>query len=137
LNHRGTKEEEEVNKREFDELSGRVIGYAIEVHRSLGPGLLESAYDACLCHELTQGRVDYQRQVPLPVLYKGIELDCAYRLDSIVERRLIIEIKAVEKLLPIHTAQLLTYLKLSGIKVGLLMNFNAEALRAGIKRVSL
>jgi GxxExxY protein len=135
LNHRGTEKQED--EEESHELSGRVIGLAIEVHRALGPGLLESAYEACLCHELTQNGIPYSRQVPLPVVYKGIALDCAYRLDLVLDGKLIVEVKTVEKLLPIHTAQLLTYLRLTGIAVGLLMNFNAEALRTGIKRVSL
>ncbi len=135
MNHRGTEKQED--KEESHELSGRIIGLAIEVHRALGPGLLESAYEACLCHELAEGGIPFSRQVPLPVVYKGIALDCAYRLDLVVEERLIVEIKTVEKLLPIHTAQLLTYLKLTGIGVGLLMNFNAEVLRDGIRRVSL
>ena len=135
MNHRGTEKKED--KQELNELSGQVIGLAIEVHKALGPGLLESAYEACVCHELSQNRIGFERQVPVPVTYKGLDLDCAYRLDVIVDQRLILEIKATERLLPIHTAQLLTYLKLTGIKVGLLMNFNAEALRDGIKRISL
>jgi GxxExxY protein len=135
LNHEGTKILE--GEKKFEEVSGRVIGFAIEVHRTLGPGLLESAYEQCLCHELTQSGIAFQRQVPVPIVYKGLELECAYRLDLVVNRQLIVEIKAVEKLLPIHSAQLLTYLKLTGIHAGLLMNFHTEVLRDGIKRVVL
>ncbi len=135
MNHEGTKILE--GEKKFEEVSGRVIGFAIEVHRTLGPGLLESAYEQCLCHELTQSGIAFQRQVPVPIVYKGLELECAYRLDLVVNRQLIVEIKAVEKLLPIHSAQLLTYLKLTGIHAGLLMNFHTEVLRDGIKRVVL
>jgi GxxExxY protein len=115
-------------------LSERVIGLAIEVHRQLGPGLLESAYEECLCYELKQASIQHLRQVPLPVVYKQIRLDCGYRIDLVVEHELVIEIKSVEQLLPIHEAQLLTYLKLSGHKVGLLMNFNSLVLKDGLKR---
>ena len=135
MNHEGTKILE--GEKKFEEVSGRVIGFAIEVHRTLGPGLLESAYEQCLCHELTQSGIAFQRQVPVPIVYKGLELECAYRLDLVVNRQLIVEIKAVEKLLPIHSAQLLTYLELTGIHAGLLMNFHTEVLRDGIKRVVL
>jgi GxxExxY protein len=119
----------------FEEISRQVIGVAIEVHRTLGPGLLESVYESCLAHELTLRGISFQQQVPVPVVYKGLSLDCAYRLDLVVDRQLIVEVKAVEKLLPIHSAQLNTYLKLTGIHVGLLMNFHTEVLRDGIKRV--
>ncbi len=119
----------------FEEISRKVIGVAIEVHRALGPGLLESVYESCLAHELTLQGISFQTQVPVPVIYKGLSLDCAYRLDLVVDRQLIVEVKAVEKLLPIHSAQLNTYLKLTGIRAGLLMNFHTEVLRDGIKRV--
>src|SRR5262245_26675962 len=122
---------------EQDPVSSKVIGLAIEVHKHLGPGLLESAYEECLAFELRQQRIDFRRQVPLPVLYKGMQLDCAYRMDVVVERYLIIEIKTVEQLLPIHQAQLLTYLKLSNLRFGLLLNFNVALLRDGIKRMIL
>ena len=122
---------------EQDPVSAKVTGSAIEVHKHLGPGLLESAYEECLAFELRQQGIDFQRQVPLPILYKGIQLDCAYRMDLVVERYLIIEIKTVEQLLPIHQAQLLTYLKLSNLKFGLLLNFNVALLRDGIKRMIL
>src|SRR6266700_8344667 len=100
---------------EQDPLTGKVIGAAIEVHRGLGPGLLESAYEECLCHELRLAGITFQRQVPLPVVYKGVHLDCGYRLDVVVEGRLVLELKTMERLLPIHEAQLLTYLRLAGI----------------------
>jgi GxxExxY protein len=119
---------------EFDELSQRVIGLAIEVHRELGPGLLESAYEECLAYEFSQAGISFKRQVPQPVRYKGRTLDCGYRLDFVVERRLVIELKAVEQILPIHEAQLITYLKLSGIHVGLLINFNVAVLKHGLRR---
>lgn len=120
---------------EQDPASNRLIGLAIEVHRHLGPGLLESAYEDCLAFEMKQNGMAFQRQVQLPVVYKGMKLDCAYRLDFVVEGYLILEIKSVERLLPIHEAQLLTYLKLSGLKLGLLLNFNVPLLRDGIKRM--
>ena len=120
-----------------DPLTERVIGAAIEVHRHLGPGLLESAYEECLHWELEQARLTVLRQVPLPVLYKEVKLDAGYRLDLVVEGQLIVELKTVEKLLPIHEAQLLTYLKLSGLRTGLLLNFNSTVLKDGIKRIVL
>jgi GxxExxY protein len=116
-------------------LTGEIIGACIEVHRSIGPGLLESAYEECLCRELSIREFSFERQKPLPVLYKGIRLDCGYRLDLVVEGRVVLELKAVRKLEPIHEAQLLTYLKLSNLSVGLLVNFNVPVLREGIKRV--
>jgi GxxExxY protein len=117
-----------------EELTQAIIGAAIEVHRVLGPGLLESAYEECLCHELSLRGLSFKRQVELPVVYKGIRLDCGYRMDLVVEDRVVLELKTVEQLLPVHEAQLLTYLKLSGIKVGLLFNFHAETLKQGMKR---
>jgi len=120
-----------------DPLTERVIGLAIEVHRQLGPGLLESAYEECLCHELRTHEIEFQRQVTLRILYKGELLDCGYRMDLVVAQSLIVEVKSVEKLLPLHEAQLLTYMKLSGIKTGLLLNFNALLLKQGIKRMVL
>lgn len=116
-------------------LSKQAIGAAIEVHRNLGPGLLESAYETCLCHELTLLGIRFQRQVPLPVVYKGVALDCAYRLDVVVEDVLILDVKAVAKVVPIHEAQLLTYLRLSKRWLGLLMNFNQAVLIEGVKRM--
>ena len=120
-----------------DPLTERVIGLAIAVHRALGPGLLESAYEECFCLELLEAGIPFARQVPLPVLYEGIQLDCGYRLDVVLERDLIVEIKAVERLLPIHEAQILTYLRLSSIRVGLLVNFNSVALKDGLRRFVL
>ena len=122
---------------EFDELSNRVIGCSIEVHRHLGPGLLESAYEQCLAHELNRNAIAFQLQHPLPVLYKDVRLDCGYRLDLLVENQLIVELKSVEEIKGIHEAQLLTYMKLAGVKIGLLMNFNVVKLKDGIKRLVL
>ena len=122
---------------EFDDLSNRVIGCAIEVHRHLGPGLLESAYEQCLAHELSRNNIAFQLQLAQPVRYKDVLLDCGYRIDVLVENQLIIELKSVEKLLGIHEAQLLTYMKLVEIKIGLLMNFNVIKLKEGIKRFVL
>ncbi|HVA13465.1 MAG TPA: GxxExxY protein [Stellaceae bacterium] len=118
-------------------LSEQVIGLAIDVHRQLGPGLLESAYEECLCHELRQNQVSYNRQEPLPVFYKGVRLECGYRMDIVVANELIIEVKAIERLMPIHDAQMLTYLRLSGHRVGLLMNFNSVVLKNGLRRIVL
>jgi GxxExxY protein len=120
-----------------DPLTQKVIGAAIEVHRHLGPGLLESAYEECLSWELTQAGLKVDRQVPLPVVYKEVRLDLGYRLDMVVANERVIELKTVEKLLPIHQAQLLTYLKLSRFKTGLLLNFNSPVLKDGIKRMVL
>ena len=119
------------------ELTARIIGAAIEVHQALGPGLLESAYEECLAHEMKLRGLSFMRQVPLPVAYKGVILDCAYRLDFLVAETVVLELKAVDALLPIHTAQVLTYLKLGGWTLGLLLNFNVPILRNGIRRVVL
>jgi GxxExxY protein len=118
-----------------DQLTEKIIGCAIEVHKALGPGLLESAYEECFCYELNQQGLSFHRQVPLPVVYKGIKLDCGYRIDVLVNDSVIVELKTVEKLLPIHDAQLLTYLKIYKRPVGLLLNFNVPALKSGIKRL--
>jgi GxxExxY protein len=118
-----------------ENLTEAVIGAAIEVHRALGPGLLESAYEECLCHELRLRQIPFARQVPLPVEYKTIKLDCGYRLDVVVENAVILEIKCVEHVLPVHEAQLLTYLKMTHKRVGLILNFNVPTLaRGGIIR---
>ena len=122
---------------EFDQLSNRVIACALEVHRTLGPGLLESTYEQCLGHELSQSGIPFQLQWPLPVKYKGIKLDCGYRVDLFVDDELIVELKSVDKITGIHRAQLLTYMKLSEVKVGLIINFNVEVLKTGIKRFVL
>jgi GxxExxY protein len=119
----------------LDSITRVIIGAAIEVHRTLGPGLLESAYEACLAHELSQRGLAFRLQVPLPVRYKGVQLDCGYRLDLIVEDEIIIEIKSVDELAPIHQAQLISYLRLSGRRVGLLINFNVRVLKQGLKRI--
>jgi GxxExxY protein len=131
-----TTEDTEITKIRMDvnELSKAVIGCAIEVHRALGPGLLESTYEICLCHELTLQAIPFQRQKPIPVAYKGVTLDCSYRADLIVDRRLLVEIKAIDQTSAIHDAQLLSYLKLSGLKVGLLINFNVRMLKEGVRR---
>ena len=130
LNHRDTEAQRNT-------LTERIIGAAIEVHRALGPGLLESAYEECLCYELQQDSLNVRRQVPLPVIYKSVKLDCGYRIDIIVEESVVIELKTVERLLPVHQAQLLTYLKLGHYKTGLLLNFSSAVLKDGIKRIVL
>jgi GxxExxY protein len=116
------------------ELTDKIIGAALEVHRTLGPGLLESTYAACLAHELALRELPFEKEKPLPVRYKDVLLDCGYRLDFLVDGKVIIELKSVDQLAPIHTAQLMTYLRLMGCQVGLLMNFNVEKLRDGIVR---
>ena len=120
---------------DLNSITGQVIGAAIDVHRTLGPGLLESAYEACLAYELTQNGLHVERQKPLPVVYKQVNLDAGYRLDLLVERRVIVELKSVDSMTPLHKAQLLSYLKLSGLNVGLLINFNVQVLKNGIQRV--
>jgi GxxExxY protein len=120
---------------ELNRMTEQIIGAAIEVHRTLGPGLLESAYEECLCHELSLRTIPFERQRPLPVAYKGIRLDCGYRLDMLVAEAVVVEIKAVASLEPIHEAQVLTYLKLGNWQVGLLMNFNVPVLKDGIRRI--
>lgn len=122
---------------EFDELSNQVIGCALEVHRNLGPGLLESTYEQCLAYELKASGIPFKLQHPLPVEYKSIKLDCGYRIDILIDERIIVELKSVDKILPIHQAQLLTYMKLASISIGLLINFNVKYLRDGIKRMVL
>jgi GxxExxY protein len=121
--------------RQENEITEAVIGAAIEVHRHLGPGLLESAHEECMCHELSLSGLRFERQVHLPIDYKGLRLDCAYRLDLLVEGGIVVEIKAIDALLPIHKAQLLTYLRASGKHVGLLINFNVAVLKSGLKRI--
>jgi GxxExxY protein len=119
---------------EFDNLSNRVLGCAIEVHRELGPGLLESAYEQCLAYELIQAGIPFKIQQPIAVAYKQIKLDCGYRVDLLVNDRLIVELKSVEQLLKIHEAQVLTYMKLANVRIGLLINFNVQMLKKGIKK---
>lgn len=120
---------------EINKLSSKIIGAAIEVHKALGPGLLESAYEECICHDLSSGGFSIERQKPLAVRYKGIKLDCGYRMDVVVENKIILELKSCEKIEPIHKAQLLTYLKLSGLNLGLILNFNVTVMRDGIARI--
>lgn len=127
----------EEHEGKFEELSNRVLGCALEVHRTLGPGLLESSYEQALAYELEQAGIEFQRQLELPVRYKGLTLEGHYRVDLLIDGQLIIELKAVDKLSEIHSAQILTYMKLAGIKVGLLINFNQNLLKDGIKRFVL
>ena len=122
---------------EFDELSNRVIGCALRVHRELGPGLLESAYEQCLAHELKLNKIAFRLQWPQPVEYRGTRLDCGYRIDFLIEERLIVELKSVDQLKGIHVAQLLTYMRLASINTGLLINFNVLQLKDGLKRLVL
>lgn len=122
---------------EFDELSKKVIGCAIEVHRVLGPGLLESTYEQCMAYELQQAGISFKIQHPLPVEYKGTRLECGYRVDMLIHDKLILELKSVEDIKAIHEAQLLTYMKLSRVKIGLLINFNVRLLKSGVKRFIL
>jgi GxxExxY protein len=132
INHGGTETQ---SKLLHEDLTEKIIGAAIEVHRALGPGLLESAYEECFCHELHLRGLSFQRQVPLPVTYKGINLDCGYRIDVIVEDAVVLELKCVEHILAVHEAQLLTYLKLLNKRVGLILNFHVAALvRGGVVR---
>jgi len=123
-------EEERLNK-----ITKTIIGVAINVHRELGPGLLESAYEACMVYDLAQSGLKVEQQKPLPIVYRGVKLECGYRLDLMIENEVIVEIKSIEKLLPIHQAQLMSYLKLTDCKVGLLINFNVNIMKNGIKRV--
>ena len=119
-----------------NEVGDALLGAAMKVHSVLGPGLLESAYETCLVHELDNRGLDVKRQVALPLIYDGIKLDAGYRLDLLINDRIIVELKSVDKFLPIHTAQLLSYLKLSGLKLGYLLNFNVVHMRDGIKRIA-
>jgi GxxExxY protein len=133
ISHHGGTETQ--RKLIHEKLTEAIIGAAIEVHRELGPGLLESAYEECLCHELHLRGIPVARQMPLPVIYKGVSLDCGYRLDIVVADSVVLELKCLEHILPVHEAQLLTYLKLTGRRVGLIINFNVAVLtRGGIMR---
>ncbi len=129
MNHRDTETQR------LNQITEQIIGCAIEVHRALGPGLLESAYEECLCYELSQKGLKFKRQVALPVVYKEVKLDCGYKLDIVVEDLVIIEIKAVQSLLPVHEAQLLSYLKSGNKPLGLLINFHVSVLKNGLKRL--
>lgn len=130
-----TENAETTERRENDTLTGEIIGAAIEVHRRLGPGLLESAYVACLAYELRLRKLQVEEEVPLPIFYKDVMLNCGYRLDLVIEGQVVVEIKSVNKLLPIHEAQLLSYLKMSDYHKGLLINFNVKLLKDGIRRM--
>jgi GxxExxY protein len=118
----------------LNELTEAIIGAAMEVHRTLGPGLLESTYEMCLCRQLVIRGIPFERQVLIPVEYKGVKLDCRYRADIVIDGTILLEIKAIDSLLPIHDAQLLSYLKLGGWKIGLLINFNVELSKNGLRR---
>ncbi|MCW8131936.1 MAG: GxxExxY protein [Planctomycetota bacterium] len=124
-----------MEKKDIDPCTEQVIGAAIEVHKALGPGLLESAYAQCLCRELSLREVPFRREVELPVTYKDVKLNCGYRIDVLVAECLVVEVKAVETVLSIHEAQLLTYLKLGGWPAGLLLNFNVSLMKNGVKRM--
>jgi len=128
------KEDTQWGKVPLNQLTHQVIGAAIEVHRTLGPGLLESAYRKCLCRELLLKGIPFQKERPLPLEYKGIRLECGYRYDILVDKRVIVEVKSVEALAPIHEAQIITYLRLGGWRLGLLINFNVVLLKDGIRR---
>ena len=133
IHHGGTETRSRIDLME-EKLTDAIIGAAIEIHRELGPGLLESAYEQCLCHELHLRKIAFLRQVELPVQYKGVKLDCGYRIDLLVNDSVVVEVKAVPRLLPIHEAQLVTYLRLSGKRVVLLINFNVSVLKNGLVR---
>jgi len=133
MNHMATTEH--IEEESPTSLTGKIIGAAIEVHRTLGPGLLESAYEACLVHELHLQNLTVKHQESLPVFYKGLTLDCGYRLDLVVEDQVIIEIKSIANIAPIHEAQLLSYLKMSNYSIGLIINFNVPILKQGIRRM--
>jgi len=134
IHHEG---HEETRRMEFDELSNRVIGCALTVHRELGPGLLETVYEQCLAHELQLNGIAFESQCPQRVEYKGVRLDCGYRIDLLIEGRLIVELESIDRIKGIHEAQLLTYMRLAGVKTGLLMNFNVTRLKDGLKRFVL
>jgi GxxExxY protein len=125
-----------MNRDEINKLTEKIIGAAIEVHRALGPGLLESAYEACLVYELTEQGLKVEAQKPIPLVYKSITLDCGYRLDLLIEDTVVVEIKSIEKILPVHKAQVISYLKLAKLSLGLLINFNVNLLKWGIERIA-
>jgi len=133
-NHEEHQEHDDIR---FERLSREVIGCAIEVHRSLGPGLLESSYQRCLSRELGVHSIAHETEFPIPVIYKGLSLDCGYRIDILVEKKIIVELKSVKQIDPIHEAQILTYMRLASIKIGLILNFNVTKLKEGIKRYVL
>jgi len=137
MNHQDTKAQREAIPTETDAVAAKIVDAAYTVHTKLGPGLLESVYEICLSHELQKRGVKAQRQVSLPVVYDDLRLDAGLRLDLVVENCVVVELKAVEGLLPVHTAQVLTYLKLSGHRLGLLINFNTTLIKHGIHRIAL
>lgn len=137
MNHQDTKTPREPIPKETDEVASKIVDAAFAVHKALGPGLLESVYEVCLLHELNRRGLNVERQVLLPVVYDNLRLDAGLRLDLVVEKRVVVELKAVEVLLPVHKAQLLTYLKLSGYRLGLLVNFNSALIKQGIQRIAL
>lgn len=120
---------------ELNEISGKIIEFSIKVHKALGPGMLEGAYEICLMHELAEHGYQVQSQVTLPIVYDGVKLDAGYRIDLLVEECVIVELKAVDKLIPVHEAQLLSYLRMSDLRLGLLINFNVKLLQDGVRRV--
>lgn len=122
---------------ELNQITSEIIGAAIEVHKHLGPGMLESSYEECLCYELSERGLNFERQKPIPVVYKEVKLECGYRADLIVENQVVVELKSVEGILPVHEAQILTYLKFAQKKIGLLINFNVTVLKNGIRRFVL
>ena len=124
-----------IQAQELNQISQEIIGAAIVVHSELGPGLLESVYEECLAYELTLRNISFERQKPVPVMYKGKQIDCGFRLDLLVSDSIVVELKTVEQILPVHQAQLMTYLKLTGCKLGLILNFNVEKMVKGIKRM--
>ena len=132
-----TKDTKSTKGLEFDDVSKHVIGCAIEVHKHLGPGLLESTYQQCLAHELAMANIPFRMEYPVAVDYKGVKLDCGYKIDVLVDDSIILELKSVDEIQPIHKAQLLTYMKLAGISIGLLLNFNVRYLKSGIVRMVL
>jgi GxxExxY protein len=137
MNHQDTKTTREPIPKETDEVASKIVDAAFAVHTALGPGLLESVYEVCLMHELNKRGLKAERQVLLPVVYDNLRLDAGLRLDLVVEKRVVVELKAVEALLPVHKAQVLTYLKLSGHRLGLLLHFNSALLKQGIQRIAL
>ena len=137
MNHEGTKTPKDPISDELNELSRDIVDAVFHIHQELGPGLLESVYEACLCHELARRGLKFERQATLPVVYDGMEIEAGLRIDLWVEKKLVVELKSVETLLDIHKAQLLTYLKLTNCRLGLLVNFNVPVIRQGIRRIAL
>ncbi|MCX5907590.1 MAG: GxxExxY protein [Deltaproteobacteria bacterium] len=135
MNHEKGNTEDAERMGQLNVITANIIGAAIAVHKELGPGLLESAYEACLAHEMKERNLRFERQKGLPVHYKGIKLDSGYRIDLLVEGQVVVEVKAAERIIPLHEAQLLSYLRLSGCKVGLLINFNVKVMKNGIRRL--